>query len=258
MQSASNLKLHNYESGRFENIVLQTTSPQFKDPEVRRAMRMLVDRQQIVDQVYGGFAKIGNDIAEPSSVYYNSELPQWEHDVDEAMSILKSAGAADMQVEFVATELTPTTINLAQAYTQQLVEAGIDAKMSQIEAGSYYSPESGFASPERALSLDIWGGWSFATFTNLSQLPGAGFNESSWENEQFLSSYQAASNTVDEAERKQHLWDAQEIMHSESGTIIPAFLDVLDVYASNVEGYKTDPLGLGGGDFDYTGIQFTS
>lgn len=258
VQGASNLTLHNYASGRFENVVLQTTSPEFKNPEVRRAMRMLVNRQQIVDQVYGGFASIGNDIPEPSSVYYNKDLPQWEHDIDEAMSILKSAGAADMQLEFVAADLTPTTVNMAQAVTQQFVEAGIDTKMKQIEASAYYSPDSGFGTPDRALSLDIWGGWSFATFTNLSQLPGADFNESSWENQDFLSAYKAASNTVDEAERKKHLADAQEIMHSESGTIIPAFIDVLDVYGSNVQGYKTDPLGLGGGDFNYTGISFTS
>ena len=62
---------------------------------------------------------------------------------------------------------------------------------------------------------------------------------------------------MDEAERKKHLADAQEIMHTQSGTIIPAFMNVLDAYASNVEGYKTDPLGLGGGDFDYSGVHFT-
>lgn len=252
IESAGGIHIFQYPGGRFENFVLQTQSAEFSNPEVRRAMRLLLNRQQIVDQVYSGRAVIGNDVPEPTSVFYNDSLPQWEQNVEEGMAMLRSAGAADMQLELVTAPLTTTMVNAAEVYVQQLVEAGVDARISQIDAGAFYGPGFG----ERPFTQDIWGGWTFPAFTDMALLPGASFNETAWDNSDFASAFEAASLTSDLDERKQHLWDAQEILHTDGGTIIPAFMDVLDGYSDKVDGYKSETLGMGGGDFDYTETYF--
>lgn len=250
VKASQSLQINQYPSGRFENFVLHCESPEFKDPRVRQAMRLLMNRQQIVDQAYGGLARVGNDIPEPTSQYFNTKLPQWEHDVEKAKSLLDEAGATGLDLELVTAPLTPSTVSAAEVYVQQLTEAGLKAKIKQIDAGAFYGPGFG----ERPFTQDIWGGWTFATFAVMTQLPTSSFNETSWKNDDFLNAFESASATVDEAERRERLTTAQEIMHAESGTLIPAFLDVLDVYGSKVAGFGIDVLGMGGGNFDYRGI----
>lgn len=250
VKATQSLQINQYPSGRFENFVLHCESPEFRDPRVRQAMRLLMNRQQIVDQAYGGLARVGNDIPEPTSQYRNTALPQWEHDADRAKALLAEAGATNLDLELVTAPLTPTTVSAAEVYVQQLTEAGVKAKIKQVDAGAFYGPGFG----ERPFTQDIWGGWTFATFTVMTQLPTSSFNETSWKNDDFLKAFESASATVDEAERREHLNKAQELMHAESGTLIPAFLDVLDVYGANVSGFGGDVLGMGGGNFDYRAV----
>lgn len=240
-----------YASGRFENLVLDTGAKEFSDYRVRQAMKLLINRDQFVTQVYGGKTVVANDIPEPTSIYYDHDIAQWQQNVDKAKSLLAEAGQSDMQLTLVTAPLSPTLVNACQVYTKQLTDAGLDVKLQQVDAGSFYGDSFG----KRTFTCDIWGGWTFGTFVDASQLSTSGFHESNWDDQDFYSAFIAASKTTDENERRQHLDDAQTIMHDKSGTVIPAFIDVIDVYAPGVTGYvAADPLGTGGGDFNYTNI----
>ena len=71
------------------------TAP-FSDVRVRQAMRLLVDRQQMLELVFGGYGTIGNDIFGIFDPEYDHSIPQREQDIDQAKSLLKAAGQENL------------------------------------------------------------------------------------------------------------------------------------------------------------------
>ena len=55
-------------------------------------MRLIVDRQQMIDQTLSGYGSLGNDLYAPFDAAYASDLPQREQDIDQAKSLLAAAG----------------------------------------------------------------------------------------------------------------------------------------------------------------------
>ena len=73
----------------------------FSDVRVRQALRLIVDRQQMIDQALNGFGMLGNDLYSPFDPAYAKDLPQRVQDIDQAKSLLKQAGQEDLDVELV-------------------------------------------------------------------------------------------------------------------------------------------------------------
>src|SRR5258708_21467236 len=78
-------------SGFIEPIVMRTDVPPFNDNRVRQAMRLIVDREQMVKQGYNGFARVANDMPEPDDPAY-PHLPQRVQDIAKPKSLFKAAG----------------------------------------------------------------------------------------------------------------------------------------------------------------------
>ena len=77
----------------------------FKDNRVRQALRLVVDRQQMLDVVFKGKGTIGNDIFGIWSPSYDHSIPQRTQDIDKAKSLLKSAGQSDLQLELITGDI---------------------------------------------------------------------------------------------------------------------------------------------------------
>ena len=64
----------------------------FDDVRVRQAFRLIVDRQQMIDQALAGYGWLGNDMYAPFDPGYPKDLPQRQQDLEQAKSLLKQAG----------------------------------------------------------------------------------------------------------------------------------------------------------------------
>ena len=53
-------------------------------------MRLICDRQQMIDQALSGYGTLGNDLYAPFDPAFAKDLPQREQDIDQAKSLLKS------------------------------------------------------------------------------------------------------------------------------------------------------------------------
>ena len=87
------------ETGAWVPFTMRVDQAPFNDVKVRQAMRLIVDRQQMIDQTLSGYGSLGNDMYAPLDVAYASDLPQREQDIDQAKSLLASAGQEGLQVE---------------------------------------------------------------------------------------------------------------------------------------------------------------
>jgi peptide/nickel transport system substrate-binding protein len=109
-------------------IILNADGGITADPLVREALNLAVDKDAIVEQVYGGYAAVdpGQLISE-SIVGFNPDLEAYPYDPDEAKSLLEEAGVAGESITLVG-ESSGRWLNdreLVEAVASYWTEAGL-------------------------------------------------------------------------------------------------------------------------------------
>ena len=90
------------ETGMWLPLTMRVDVAPFDDVRVRQAMRLAVNRQQMVDQVYSGQGQLGNDMFALYDEAYPRDFPQREQDVQKAKELLAEAGYPDgIEVDLV-------------------------------------------------------------------------------------------------------------------------------------------------------------
>ena len=103
-----------------------------KDPRVREAFELALDRDGIVQVAMDGEADVGNQWVAPSNAFYAKNVPIPKRDVNRAKALLKEAGVTNPEV----TLMTPTTADgqrIAQVVQAMVKEAGFDVKIQSTE-----------------------------------------------------------------------------------------------------------------------------
>jgi peptide/nickel transport system substrate-binding protein len=111
---------------------LAQKNPLGKDPRVREAFELSLDRAGIVKVAMDGEAEVGNQWVPPSNSFYARNVPIPKRDVARAKQLLKEAGVPNPTF----TLMTPTTSDaqrLAQVVQAMAKEAGFDVKIQATE-----------------------------------------------------------------------------------------------------------------------------
>jgi len=69
--------------------------PLFRDPQVRQALTMCIDRQRIAETLFGESAEILDSFVTPENPYYSSEINKYEFDPQMGAHILQEMGWID-------------------------------------------------------------------------------------------------------------------------------------------------------------------
>ena len=78
--------------GGMNPFTMNTQVAPFDDVRVRQAMRLIIDRPQMLDLVFKGNGTLGNDVFSRWDPAYDTSIPQREQDIEQAKSLLKQAG----------------------------------------------------------------------------------------------------------------------------------------------------------------------
>jgi len=111
---------------------LAQKNPLGKDPRVREAFELALDRDGIVQVAMDGEADIGNQWVAPSNPFYAKNVPIPKRDVARAKALLAEAGVPNPSV----TLMTPTTSDaqkIAQVVQAMVKEVGFDVKIQSTE-----------------------------------------------------------------------------------------------------------------------------
>jgi peptide/nickel transport system substrate-binding protein len=103
-----------------------------KDPRVREAFELAIDRQGLAQVVMDNEATVGNQWVAPNNTYYAKNVPLPKRDITRAKALLKEAGVTNPSV----TLMTPTTSDaqrLALVVQAMTREAGFDVKVQATE-----------------------------------------------------------------------------------------------------------------------------
>ncbi|HEY4609409.1 MAG TPA: ABC transporter substrate-binding protein, partial [Ilumatobacteraceae bacterium] len=241
VQGTDGYKVLNSEGGGWLTISMAVDQEPFTDVRVRQAMRLIVDRDAMVEQVLAGYGRIANDLYAPlDAAYIGDDLPQRARDIDAAKKLLADAGKSDLTIDLFAPNDTAGLPEMVQLFAENAKEAGITVNAQVIDGGTYWGDEY----LKRTFAVDYWGTRSFLLQVAAGSLKDtAPFPDDHWppEGSTFLADYNAAVAETDDAKRKVITDKMQKELYDDGGLIIPFFQNLLDAYNSRVVGLVERP-----------------
>jgi peptide/nickel transport system substrate-binding protein len=216
-------------------ISMWIDSKPFDNPKVREALKLVVDRQALVDTVLLGFGQVGADnpvpLGNPAS--FTKEAPK--QDIEKAKALLAEAGYKDgLKFDLYTAEGVPGMVRLAQVFAEQAKAAGIDINVIVTPAESYWD--------------DVWLKKPIVTSAWSMRPPGEGlavaytqsakWKETHWERPDYDALLLKANTTVDTAERLKLFQQTGELLAKEGGLILPVFVHQVLAVRKGCEGYE--------------------
>jgi peptide/nickel transport system substrate-binding protein len=131
------------ESPSVETIFLRldTMHPVMGDIRIREAIGLAVDKESLVNQIFGG-GEVATQLVGPSSVGYNEELTALGYDMERATQLVQEAAADGVPIDMEITVAVrqgayPRNEELGEYVANQLNEIGLNARTEVIEHAAY-------------------------------------------------------------------------------------------------------------------------
>ncbi|MEX2649672.1 MAG: ABC transporter substrate-binding protein [Alphaproteobacteria bacterium] len=208
--------------------------PPFDDNRVRQAMKLVIDRQAIVDTALLGFGIPGNDnpIMPISPDAYRTDTMQ--RDVAKAKQLLAEAGHPDgITVELHAADLMPGTMAMVQAYQQMASEAGITVSIINEPPGEYWDN----VWLKQSFAVSNWGMRTTPAALSVAYRKAAPWNETHFFRDDYDALLDQAAATLDADARRKLYQEAQRLIAEEGGVIIPMFANIVAATRKGCSGY---------------------
>ncbi|AYG63177.1 ABC transporter substrate-binding protein [Rhizobium jaguaris] len=128
-------------------LYFDKTNPALKDPRVRQALILAIDRQAIVDSIWDGRTRVPNGLQfELYGPVYLKDYPAYKYDPDQAAKLLKDAGYNGEEIEVRSQNNYYTAENpVTQAVVAMWQAIGVNAKMKFVEGGKLFENAPGRA-----------------------------------------------------------------------------------------------------------------
>jgi peptide/nickel transport system substrate-binding protein len=236
-QSSQQVSILDSPSGQAYAFTMRVDTGPFTDVRVRQAMKLMCDRQSLIDEVFPGYAQVGNDLEGRFSQYFASDLKP-EYDVEKAKALLKEAGQENLSVTLPTANATPGFVEAATLYAQQAEAAGVKIDVEQVSADTYYTTSGGYLTrPFGEIVGSSWPSLSVVAATYFT--PGAAYEESGWSKQPGGGNQALLRQAMAELDptKAQQLWhEVQTEWFEKDGHLIWSYLDNIDAAGKNVAG----------------------
>ncbi|MGE7022863.1 ABC transporter substrate-binding protein [Solibacillus cecembensis] len=235
-----------YTSSAYGYMVFNHKKDIFKDPKVRQAFSIGLDRQTIITTHYQGFAQVANIPVSPSSWAYTDEIGTTTYDPEKAKALLEQAGwtiGADgirekdgkkLTVYYFTTSggLGDTLIPIAKENYKAI---GIDLQIEQMDFNALLARvEKGdhdLASFSTTMLTDPYNGIeSFHTQSNSTIIKGYG-------NKEIDALIEATVATNDIAERTAKFYELYKALEENPPVIYMSYTKVLSGANARIDGF---------------------
>ena len=223
-------KVTGYEHNTFAMIV---TMPPFDNQDVRNALKYAIDREAIIQRVFGGIGVPGNDnTVAPSVKFAVNPQPIHKYDPDMAKSLLKKAGMSNLKVSLSAADVAFTgCVDAATIFRESAAKAGIDLTVVR-------EPNDGFWDnvwQHKPFVASEWLGRPTADQTlTFAYAADSNQNDTFWKNPRFNELLKSARSELDEKKRAGMYAEAQQLMHDDNGVIVIMFTTYVTAYSTKV------------------------
>ena len=234
LQRDPNIEIDNVPSAAAITMPMLCDTAPFDNVDVRNALKLSVDRNELVEKIAFGAATVGNDFHHsPAMPYWPDDIEQREYDPDQAKSLLKKAGAEGLEVNIsVADSVYSGAVDMCVLYAEQAKAAGITINVTREPNDGYYS-DVWLKKPWCAVQ---WGARPTPdVMYSLAYKDDAAWNESRWQNERFNELLLQAKAELDNERRAEMYREMAILAKDDGGTVIPFFPNFVYARRKNVQ-----------------------
>jgi len=236
LQASPGVTLKGSSAGGYAlSLVMWVDTPPFDNVKVRQALKLVVDREAMVQSALLGFGEFGNDNPVPptrNDAFRADPIPR---DVEKAKQLLAEAGYEDgLEVDLFTAKHFPGIDQMGQAYAQMAAEAGIKVNVINTPVDSYWDD----VWLKRAFSTTYLGPRPTPSALSLTLRSTSDWNETHWFRPDYDALLDEASATVDPDARRKLYQQAQQMLAEEGGMITPIFAGVVAGLREGCTGYE--------------------
>jgi len=229
-----NIEIDNVPSASCITLPMHCNVAPFDNPDVRMALKLAMNREEIVEKIAFGAATIGNDFHHsPAMPYYPTDIPQREYDPDQARSLWAKAGMGNEAIPIsTADSITAGAVDMLVLYSEHASAAGINIEPVREPNDGYWS-DVWLVKP---WMMSNWGARPTPdVMYTLTYKSGAPWNETFWDNTRFNELLAMGKGELDETVRAEIYREMGMILRDDGGAVIPFFPNFVYGRRSNVK-----------------------
>ncbi|WP_306113477.1 MULTISPECIES: ABC transporter substrate-binding protein [unclassified Roseovarius] len=232
LQRDPNLLIDNVPSAAAITMPMLVDTAPFDNVDVRNALKLSVNREELIEKIAFGAASVGNDFHHSPAMPYWPDIEQRQYDPDQAKSLLKKAGAEGLEVNLsVADSVYSGAVDMCVLYSEHAKAAGIKINVVREPNDGYYS-DVWLKKPWCAVQ---WGARPTPdVMYSLAYKDDAAWNESRWKNPRFNELLRQAKAELDDAKRAEMYREMATLARDDGGTVIPFFPNFVYARRKNV------------------------
>lgn len=218
-------------------FALKTDRPPFDDPDAALAVKLLTDRERLVEVVCGGRAEQGNDMYGKGYAYYPDGVEQRERDVAEARRLLRRTGLLNKQVSFYTSTAADGFVQAAHLFSQQAEKAGLRVQVTSGPPESYYTDmlDTGTIGNHRCGAMPI------PTYISERLLTDSPQNATAWHHADFDADFTTARAVTHTERRTARYQTLQTTIRDRGGLILWGHAEWLNAVYSSLHGVCEAP-----------------
>jgi peptide/nickel transport system substrate-binding protein len=224
--------------GHYVFIMHCNTAP-FDNNDLRMALKLAMDREEMLDKILRGYGSLGNDFPINASYpLFSDDIEQRKFDPDKAAFHYKKSGHSGSVLLRTSDVAFPGAVDAAQLYQQSCAKAGITIEVKREPGDGYWSEVWN----KQPFCTSYWGGRSTQDqMYSTAYISSADWNDTRFLREDFDKMVLAARAELDEDKRKAMYRDMAVIVRDEGGLILPMFNQFIDATGPKVGGWIEDP-----------------
>ncbi|MCC6804687.1 MAG: hypothetical protein IT319_17525 [Anaerolineae bacterium] len=142
-------------------IRMDLPNPPLSDIRIRQAICMSIDRQNIADKLFGGYATPASQLVAPDVVGYSPDVPVYPFDLDAAKALVDAARADGVPVDnqitvYLSSGSGDITIQMMVAIVQWTSEIGLNLNIELNEPARHLAIARELPPPPDRLAI-FWG-----------------------------------------------------------------------------------------------------
>lgn len=216
-------------------IYMRVDAAPFNDLRVRQAMKLIPDRQAMIESAMSGFGQPGKDLLCYGVKYFNNNVPVPAQDIEKAKSLLKAAGHENLTVTLHTAEVLPGFEAAATVFAQQAAAAGVTVNVKREQASQYFNPQILYL--KESFAQDAWPGPALNYNYSAQYIQGAILNETHWNSPSWNTLFYKAQAETDPT-KAQALWNqVQQVQYEQGGSLVWCYWRSTDAASSKVRGF---------------------
>jgi peptide/nickel transport system substrate-binding protein len=227
-------------SGRGHYVfVMHCDKAPFDNKDLRMALKLGINRQEMVDKILNGYGGVGNDTPVNAAYPLFTALDQREYDPVKAAEHYKASGHDGSPIVLtVADTAFPGAVDAAALFQQSAAAAGIPLEINRVPDDGYWSDVWNV----NPFCASYWGGRPVQDqMFSTAYLSTADWNDTKYFNTDLDALILSARAEGDMAKRTELYAQISGIIHDDGGVIVPMFNDFIDAISDKVAGYENDP-----------------